>query len=551
MTTNFIIISQSELVDHAQLSKLPLDRLSEYQHLVYPRMVRYQDGFYAHTDLLNKLGTGNFLHEVPSIQRKHLLSVWNLPGFAGIHLASYLWKFNIHTSVINNWDAEWDRFEQILSENSKPPLVGISCTFHLNFSESVRIIKKIRATYPDVPIVLGGAFINERMRSVGADRIGQFMCKYSVEFALHAVNSEVDLRDLIVWYQSGQKGQPESVHNLLYLQGPKENRSYCSNPHRWHPPVLTDHSQHLKSLDLPFVHHTLPMRTSAGCSFSCAFCSYPDVAQGFHLMPVEVVEAQLKSILHHSKVKRIIFIDDTPNVPKPRWNELCRMFAKYDFEWFSFLRVQYVDEPLARLMRDSGCRGVYLGIESANDTVLKNMNKKVTRKRFSQGIGFLKKYGITTLGAFVLGFPGETDATIQDNASFIAETELDFYSLKEFFYMKNTPIHEQRASYGLSGEGSVWKHNSMDSESAYQHKITLFREIKSSVFVDPDTSLWYLAYLYDQGFSLSDVATLQKEINAIMSSQMAGDIKDQHPGFERISTMLRTRNEPSAMVKIT
>ena len=66
------------------------------------------------------------------------------------------------------------------------------------------------------------------------------------------------------------------------------------------------------------------------------------------------------------------------------------MFAKYDFEWFSFLRVQYVDEEVARLMKESGCVGVYLGVESSNDTVLKNMNKKATRANFSEGIKNLR-----------------------------------------------------------------------------------------------------------------------------------------------------------------
>ena len=48
---------------------------------------------------------------------------------------------------------------------------------------------------------------------------------------------------------------------------------------------------------------------------------------------------------------------------------MLRIFMKYNFEWFSFLRVQYIDDDIARMMRDSGCKGVYLGMESSNDAL--------------------------------------------------------------------------------------------------------------------------------------------------------------------------------------
>src|SRR3546814_6445960 len=85
-------------------------------------------------------------------------------------------------------------------------------------------------------------------------------------------------------------------------------------------------------------------------------------------------------------VDRIIFIDDTFNVPPHRFKELVKIFAEYPFEWFSFLRVQYVNEEVMAMMKDSGCKGVYLGIESASDKVLKNMNKRATNKQFAEGV---------------------------------------------------------------------------------------------------------------------------------------------------------------------
>ncbi|GAF99433.1 unnamed protein product [marine sediment metagenome] len=142
------------------------------------------------------------------------------------------------------------------------------------------------------------------------------------------------------------------------------------------------------------------------------------------------------------------------------------------------------------------------------------------------------------MAAFVLGFPGETEETLRDNVEFIETQGIDFYTLKEFYYMENTPVYQKREQYGLTGMGAKWSHDTMDSTTASEHKISMFREIKNSVFINPDTSLWYLAYLYDQGFSMSEIADFQRDINALMIAQLDGDFSDNNPIYNRIAKKL-------------
>jgi anaerobic magnesium-protoporphyrin IX monomethyl ester cyclase len=220
-------------------------------------------------------------------------------------------------------------------------------------------------------------------------------------------------------------------------------------------------------------------------------------------------------------IDRIIFIDDTFNVPPHRFRELIRIFAEYKFEWFSFLRVQYVNEEDVKMMKDSGCAGVYLGIESASDAVLKNMNKRATGRQFAEGVRLLNKYDIPYLAAFVLGFPGETDATIQQNVDFIRDNGVRFYSLKEFYYMAHTQVHEKRDEYALTGMGSKWAHATMTHEDAARIKLDIFQSVSGSTHIDPDTSLWYMAYLYDQGEDFAGIRQQQDGINALMKRQLA------------------------------
>ena len=63
-------------------------------------------------------------------------------------------------------------------------------------------------------------------------------------------------------------------------------------------------------------------------------------------------------------------------------------------------------------MKESGCDGVYLGLESGCDEVLENMNKKATIKEYQRGLDSLKENDITTFASFIVGFPGESNETV-------------------------------------------------------------------------------------------------------------------------------------------
>ncbi len=535
---DLIFISQSEIVNYDGYAKLPVERVELYKNLIYPRMVYLKGAFRSHCDVINYLRTGMFWSDSVPQSRREMLSIWNLPGFAGPHIANYLKAYDLNTCVINNFDAQGDLLDEIYRKCDSKPVVAISTTFHLNYSEITRIVKQLRAKHPGILIVLGGAFINGEMAADDPKALIKVMTKLGIDYAVYSFNSEADLKDLLIAHKN--KRPLDTVRNLIYRESSDGAIAFKITEKCWNAPLISEVPDHWERLDLPFVNNTIQIRTSSGCPFSCAFCSYPKTAGGHFAMPVAMAEQQLQSILRRPNIKNIIFLDDTFNVPQERFKQLCQMFRKYTFEWFSFLRVQYINEEIVKLMKDSGCRAVYLGVESANDQILRNMNKRVTRADFERGIALLNKYDITMMVAFVIGFPGETRQTISDNKDFIEKNGIQFYTLKEFFYIENTPIHRDREQFGLTGMGNNWQHNTMSSAQASEYKMHMFREIKS-VFVDPDTSLWYLAYLYDQGFTMSEIADVQRDINKIMLSQMDGGFSDDDPLFGQLARKLHQR----------
>jgi p-methyltransferase len=522
------------MVRFEEYDHLPLDRLDLYKNLVQLRSVRYGSGFKSHLDMMNLAGDGKCFHEGTPEERRRLLDIWHLPGLNGILVASQLLQAGFTTGIVNHIDAEWDRFERLYTRSKEPPIVAISTTFHLSWSEVKRLSARLRAVDPEMKIVVGGAFTNEQTINGTLPGLEKPMRKYGLRYVLHGFNSESDLVSLLQALRA--RTGLERVPNLAWID---ERGAFRSSLSRWNNPTLGDKAVLWDELDLPFLRKTVQIRTASGCPFACSFCSYPETAGGHYASEVAAVRAELDRVAKLPGIEQVIFIDDTFNVPVRRFTEILKVVEPYGLRWYSFLRCQYIDEDQAKLMRDSGCSGVYLGVESANDAVLANMNKRAKRADFERGMALLKKYEIPMFVAFVIGFPGETDATIAEDVEFVERNGVDFYSLKEFYYMPHTSVHAARDRYGLKGSGNEWSHATMDSATASAVKLDMFQRIRQSIYVDADTSLWYIAYLREQGFSLEGIKSAQRIINEMMARDNAGRFGDKDDLFARLTDTLR------------
>jgi len=510
---DFILIAQSNIVDYDSYNLLDPGRLDLYKSLVYPRMVRVDSNFVSHLDYINLQVYGRTYSRSSYQQRRDMLNIWNIPSMSGLHLQNYAKSRGYNPYVINNLDSEVDCLSELLANAPDLPIV-ISTTFYLQWKEVFRIVGIVRNISSNSKIILGGAFVNSFFTESGSKETTRNLLKHRIDFCVHSFNSESDLFDLLDWLQSESSISPPN--NCLLLDG----SSYIETPIVWNSPLLAEIKPIWHELDIPSLKSTLQIRSASGCPFSCSFCSYPTTAKVWETSSEEEVRLHLDSLAKIPNLKNIIFIDDTFNVPVNRFKSIVNILKEYDFGWYSFLRVQFVDDDIVRAMKDSGCKGVYLGIESSNDHILSNMNKQARRSDFARGVALLNKYDIDYVAAFVLGFPGETLSTIHDNITFITEMNVKYYALKEFYYMHNTKVHRDRNKYNLSGSGGRWKHATMTYSEATNLKLDMFMSIPNSIHLDPDTSLWHLAHLDDLGFRRDVVRDYQIEINELIREDL-------------------------------
>ncbi len=292
---------------------------------------------------------------------------------------------------------------------------------------------------------------------------------------------------------------------------------------------------------------TTYVQTSRGCPFSCAFCNYPAMAGNYeYATPQKVVENLIQ--LHSSGVQYVIFIDDTINVPRRRFKEILRgmINAGLDLKWVSFFRPSHADEETFDLMKDSGCLGVYIGIESGDPTLLKNMQKSATPDRMRYGIEQLSERGIITYGSFILGFPGETEATVDNTIEFLRRTPLTYYNMLLYYHDSLAPIQMRTQEFGIRGCQYSWQHDTMDWREAIDHIERVFRSVNTSIPCPlHGFAIWAFPYLMQKGIQLEQIHNFIATAKNTFLASFDDQPKDLTEEKERMAAIFRCNGDMS------
>ena len=167
----------------------------------------------------------------------------------------------------------------------------------------------------------------------------------------------------------------------------------------------------------PARHDLLPkgyllgaIQTTRGCPLSCSFCSVTAVnGAQYRQRPIADVVQELGLI----REKRLLVVDDNLIGTRPehvaRAKDLFRAIAAADLrkQWIAQVTINFADdEELMTLARRAGCRGVFIGFESAAPEGLGEIGKKFNLRGgrdFRASVGRIQRHKILVVGSFVLG----------------------------------------------------------------------------------------------------------------------------------------------------
>jgi radical SAM superfamily enzyme YgiQ (UPF0313 family) len=169
--------------------------------------------------------------------------------------------------------------------------------------------------------------------------------------------------------------------------------------------------------------------STRGCPYGCKFCASPNFyGRSIRFRnPTEVVD-EIEYLVKNHGVKEIHFEDDNFTLKREHAAEICRQIIdrklKITFTCPNGIRADKVDKDLILLMKKAGCYSFAYGVESANPTILKNINKGEDIELIKKSIDIAAECGIDTQAFFIFGLPGETKDTIEETINFAIKSKL-------------------------------------------------------------------------------------------------------------------------------
>lgn len=299
--------------------------------------------------------------------------------------------------------------------------VYVIWTVNLSLESDLTAIGMIREHHPHVPVILPGP---------GATH---FVEKALRDKDVYVVRGEPELT-MLELLTALEKGESlENIKGISYLDA---GGRPVNNPPR---PL----NKELDSLPFPArdllegrVYHNPKLKTgpyttmftSRNCPFKCIYCvpssltfareieyqrTNPGRKPTIGFRSVESVEAEVAQLAAQG-YKAIGFMDDNFIWNLERTEAICNIMKKYGMVWGCQARVDAITEPIARVLGESGCRYVDLGIESFDPGILEYIRKGITPEDIYRAVALLKKYDVPVkLNVLIGSSPLETRETIR------------------------------------------------------------------------------------------------------------------------------------------
>jgi anaerobic magnesium-protoporphyrin IX monomethyl ester cyclase len=440
------------------------------------------------------------------------------------YLGSYLNRRNFSFDYINLFHFEKEALKEKLEKNDILT-IAITTTLYVWAHPVIEIVSFIKKYNTKVKIVVGGPFIyNLTLANRQSAIQSTFKC-IGADFYVISPEGEAALVNIIGALKNNLP--PDKINNIAYKTG----KDYVITPALEENNSLVEEMVEYNLFPKKDFGEFVLLRTAKSCPFACSYCGFHQRVGKYSYMDVERVEKELDMIKNIGTVHRLTFIDDTFNVPKTRFKNILRMMIKnkYGFKWNTHYRCDRGDEETIELMKEAGCEGVFLGVESGNDHVLKVMNKTSRRKDYIKAIPLLKKAGIWAHANFIIGFPPETGETVRDTIDLIETAKPDTYRAQLWYADPITSIWQRKEEFGIKGSSFSWSHHTMDADTASGIIEQMFLSIKNSIWLPQlGFELWSVFYLQSKGMSKQQVKTLINGFNTIVKQKLINKNNSNH-----------------------
>ena len=327
---------------------------------------------------------------------------------------------------------EENYIEKVLEACDGALCFASSCILGYQVYDGYVVAQAVRERFPDLPIIWGGWFPSVTPEMYLETNIADAVCIGQGEIAFH---------EIVQALESG-----EDLANIPGLAVKRDGRTIYTDhrevvgfdqfqPVPWH---LLEYERYAELQIRPTqkkVRHRFPLPgdwtpenpprafshfSSFGCPEPCTFCCSPGVTgRRWKAIPGKQLAEEIAELQARFKFDVLRFQDANFGVAEKRTKEFCQGLVdlKVPIHWNGTIEVEtmmrYKPETLD-LLEESKCHLLWLGAETGTWAMQERIKKNIKLENIPAAIGELANRGIVPGTFWIIGYPGETQESMEE-----------------------------------------------------------------------------------------------------------------------------------------
>ncbi len=189
------------------------------------------------------------------------------------------------------------------------------------------------------------------------------------------------------------------------------------------------------------------IQTTRGCPYNCAFCSVTSFFGGtYRVRPIDLVVEEIKNL----PGRFVLFVDDNIIGHTGYARSLFTALRPLGKRWVGQASLTMLKNPdIIRMASDSGCVGLFVGMETLSDETLARMGKKMNRRQeYERAIEMLHELGIAVVASFVFGFDDDGEDVFEKTVEFVENAGVDVAQLSILTPFPGTRLYRELYNQG-------------------------------------------------------------------------------------------------------
>lgn len=313
----------------------------------------------------------------------------------------------MHGLNVAYFDERFDDFSKFISLMEQNPLcVGVSSMTGYQLIGSKRMFEVAKKISPNIYTIFGGAHPSILpIECVAEDFVDVVVVGEGEETLLEIVTKLKDGKSL------------NEVHGIALKKNGKavlNPRRKFMDPRTWPFPMTEKNKPYFKAAA---DRDELMLPASRGCPFDCSFCHNQLFNQRrWRSMPADKFKDELEIFMKEFTFSNIYINDDEIGFTEKRVKEIAGVIRPLGLTWSTSIRCCDVTNNVAKILDESGCHELLLGVESGSDRVL----NEILTKGYPKGIEdvrecarALSKTNICGRYNFMAGVPTESKEDVR------------------------------------------------------------------------------------------------------------------------------------------